>query len=340
MTTGPVVPAPLTFEECAAAHRQVLEWFGPQATSHPEQVQFLGWDLEYANGPALASFIDQILVRRLNDFIPDNDRPLILDCGANIGLSVLNYKRQFPRSRIVAFEPDPQFAPILRRNLERNRATDVKIVEAAVSSQNGSTPWLCEGIDGSKMVKDQRAGATVVVPTVDLADYLQDDVDLLKMDIEGAECEVIGHVGDRLQRVKAMSIECHLDQERLGPFSEMLGTLAKGGFKLGINSFGAWRDLIRQPDRLSPLHWSQYLVVSAWRNLVVAASSEDVMTAPYLSVQLRERLSQCEAAHAELQVARAKLHRYESSRLIQLAMRLKAIGRGALAPRAGSKDAR
>ena len=170
---------PISLEDCLAAYQQTAAQFGFAPICRPGRWKVLGWDLEYVCAPTIVSFIDQLLVRRLNDFLPDNDQPLILDCGANIGFSVLNFKRQFPHARIIAFEPDPQFAPVLHRNMARNGAADVEVIEAAVWVKHGEVRWLCEGIDGSKILtQDHDAPGTVTVRTVDLADYLSSEIEL------------------------------------------------------------------------------------------------------------------------------------------------------------------
>ena len=229
------------------AYQLVVDRFGYKPIIQPGRIKLLGWDLEYLCGANLPGQIDATLIRRQNDFIPENDHPLILDCGANIGITVLNYKRQFPNARVIAFEPDPETVPLLRRNFERNEIGNVEVVDAAVWVENGTAQWHSEGIDGSHLSPETGETAkTSTVRTIDLCDYLNEPVDLIKMDIEGAEYEVIHHVGRKLKNVKAMSIECHLDQATIVPFSKMLEVLSVAGFKMSINSFGEWRDLIRQ----------------------------------------------------------------------------------------------
>jgi FkbM family methyltransferase len=277
----PNIPAGVSLERCMAAYQQVVSEFGYTPVIKPGRTRLLDWDLEYVCGSALANFIDQILVRRLNDFIPDNDQPLILDCGANIGFTALNYKRQFPLSKIIAFEPDPQFAPVLRRNLERNCASDVEVVEAAVWLRDGQARWFCEGIDGSHLV-DAQSGNSTMVQTVDLARYLMDPVDLLKIDIEEAEYDLVAHLAERLQNVKNIIIECHFDQSKIVPFGNMLRVLSVAGFKVSVNSFGAWRDLIRQIP-VPPNHWEQYLLVTGWRGEIPQAMT-DSSALPYTGI--------------------------------------------------------
>jgi FkbM family methyltransferase len=265
----------------------------------------LGWDLEYTAPDSVLAFIDQILFRRLNDFLPEQDAPVILDCGANIGYTVLHYKRQFPRARVIAFEPDPQFAPILRRNLARNGAADVDVVEAAAWTTDGRARWAMEGKDGSRIVTGDVTGdvaAPVVdVATVDLARYLDTDIDLLKLDIEGAEFDVVPHIAPLLGRVKNILVECHLiDQSKYNALGPLLTTLTAAGFNVSLNSYGPWRDLTRRHVP-GPLHAEQYMLVAGWRT-DAAAVSRDQTYAPYLGIQQEtEYLRRLEpvAAHAD-----------------------------------------
>jgi FkbM family methyltransferase len=252
---------PGSMDEYLSAYRAVISEHGFSTAIKPGRIQVLGWDLEYLSASTIASFIDQFLVRRLNDFIPDNDHPVILDCGANIGLSVLNYKRQFPNAEIIAFEPDPRLTPVLRRNLQNNGAGDVAVVEAAAWARHGSALWKSDGVVSNRLVGRKNADRdSHSVRTVDLADYLKRPIDLLKMDIEGAEYPVILHLGRRLETIKNILIECHLNPNRIGPFAKLLRVLGSTGFEVFLNSMGVWRDLIRQPE-LGSSRWEQYLLV-------------------------------------------------------------------------------
>jgi FkbM family methyltransferase len=233
----------------------------------PGNIKMLGWDLDYVDSHALWSCIDVLVYRRWNDFISSKKAPAILDCGANVGISVLNYKRMYPDARITAFEPDPAIVKVLKRNLGANGAADVKVVEAAVWTQPGTTKFFTEGADGSRIVtgKPESSDRTVVVETVDLADYISEPIDLIKMDIEGAEFDVIRRIQPQLHLVSNLVIECHLDNGRAGEMADMLVILAAAGFKVSINSYGAWRDLVHKPGKLVN-EFDQYFLLAAWRD--------------------------------------------------------------------------
>lgn len=231
-------------------------------------IKIEGWDIDYVDSYALWSSIDILIHKRWNDFATSKQEPVILDCGANIGVSALNYKRKFPGARITAFEPDPGILRVLKRNLRVNAANDVKVVEAAVWTKNGKASFFSEGADGSRIVSDtNNAFHNLVVDTIDFREVIAGPVDLIKMDIEGAEFDVIPHIQNKLSLVQNIVIECHIDNSKIHGFSEMLASLDSSGFQVSINSYGAWRDLIHKPGKL-PNEFDQYILLAAWRNQI------------------------------------------------------------------------
>jgi len=67
--------------------------------------------------------------------------PRIVDCGAHIGLSVLYFKRRWPRAQITAFEPSPDTFALLERNLGSNGLADVELVNAAITASGDATSF-------------------------------------------------------------------------------------------------------------------------------------------------------------------------------------------------------
>ena len=74
----------------------------------PGMLRLMDLEIEYVDALSLAPQWHDIFVRRTLDFRPATDTPLVLDCGANIGLASIWIKRAFPRARITAFEADPR----------------------------------------------------------------------------------------------------------------------------------------------------------------------------------------------------------------------------------------
>jgi FkbM family methyltransferase len=237
------------------------------------------------------SQIDQIVIRGLNDFNPSSEQPVVLDCGANIGISVLNYKRRFPGARITAFEPDPGICRVLRGNLARNGAGDVDVVQAAVWTSSGEIAFAVHGTDGGRI--DERIEHTGPrVATVDLRDYLHSPVDLLKLDIEGAEYALVHHLHGSLSHVASLVLECHIDQAALAPFGTLMVELQQAGFHLSLNTFGKWADLVRR-STVTPPYSEQYVALYGRRSGSGMPPSPSSFL-PYLDLSILLELSRAQ----------------------------------------------
>lgn len=243
-------------QELKALEKRILTY--PRFTSG--QAKIWGWDLVYVDGPALISSLDVLVIKEWNGFSSTKDRPVIFDCGSNIGISVLYYKSKYPDAKITAFEPDPKIIPVLKRNLNNNKANDVTVIDAAVWNKNGEAPLFCEGADGSKITTFGAPG-TVMVKTVSLNDLIEEEIDLLKIDIEGAEFEVILNIAQKLSLIKNIVIEYHLNYDKLAQFAEILLLLSSAKFDLAMNTYGQWRDLIHRHPRLDT-EFDQYILIT------------------------------------------------------------------------------
>ncbi len=242
----------------------------------PGRVSVGGWDLRYIDSAALVGNFETVVLKRWNDFHANTDSPVILDCGSNIGLTVLHYKRVYPKARITAFEPDVSACATLRANLAANGASDATIVAAAVWTSAGEAAFFSEGADGSRLVapgggdpvdlaRSTPRADLYRVPTVRLADYLRGHaVDFLKLDIEGAESEVLADCAPYLDNVTSAVVECHLFTRKPEQMAVIMRTLAEAGFFVSLNSYGRWIDLIRRPN-VPANEFDQYVLLSAWR---------------------------------------------------------------------------
>lgn len=134
--------------------------------------------------------------------------PYILDCGANIGLSIIYFKRLFPEAIIVAFEPDEINFDILTRNINSFKLKDVQIHKEAVWKEDTILHFSNEGSMGSKIEVDHKAN-TREVKAIRLKNFIVRKIDFLKIDIEGAEYEVLKDIATDLHHVNNMFLEYH-----------------------------------------------------------------------------------------------------------------------------------
>lgn len=194
--------------------------------------KLFGKKLFYTNSTELLHglteiFVDQNYKQRLSS------NPYILDCGANIGLSVIYLKRLFPKAEIVAFEPDGKNFEILKKNVESFGLTGVDLRKEAVWVRDGPVSFSAQGSMDSR-IDSQSNGSSGSVTGIRLRRYMDRDVDFLKMDIEGAEYEVLKDIGDNLRNAKNIFIEYHGLFEQNGELVDMLQLFSQNGFSYYI----------------------------------------------------------------------------------------------------------
>ena len=162
---------------------------------------------------------------------PSTSQALIIDGGANIGLSVLFLKRLIPQSKIVCFEPDPHNFGLLRKNCESFALTGVELHQSAVWNENGNIGFSIQGSTASRI---DAASQTNLIKAERLKDYLTQKIHFLKLDIEGAEYKVLMDIKEELHLVDHLFVEYHGLFEQNHELLEILVCLEQAGFKFYI----------------------------------------------------------------------------------------------------------
>jgi len=233
-------------------------------------VRFLNYTVRINDGPNFYILYKDIFVHRIYHFEAQRPDPLILDCGSNIGMSILYFKHVYPEARIIGFEPDPAIFPYLDENVVRNGLKDVQLVQAALAGREGTLTFYSDGKYGSCLAQHLQGNVPegwtkCEVPCVRLRDYLTEPVDFLKMNIEGAEWEVLADSADRLRQVQEMVIEYHHLPGLPRTLHKILALLHKQGFEYLINDFDSeTNSAVRPPFRMSP-DTRYYLLIYAKR---------------------------------------------------------------------------
>ncbi len=150
----------------------------------------------------------RIFEQQIYCFRTNSPTPYIIDAGANIGLSVLYFKKFYPTSHIFAFEPDDEIFSILRRNVQKSGYKNIECVCRALSSKETSLGFMSEGSFAGRIARNNDR-QDKVVQTLRLRNYLDRRVDLLKLNIEGAETEVLEDCSDLLGSVDNLVVEYH-----------------------------------------------------------------------------------------------------------------------------------
>lgn len=185
-----------------------------------QRMKFRGYDLYYNNIDAAESMVRQI-DEFSSFFTPTGDRPLIIDCGSNIGVSVLEWKARWPQAQVICFEPDPYAFEVLNNNVDANDIPGVKCVNAAVFDREDTITFYGEispnadarGNSAEPAWADRDGCSQTTVRCTRLSPYIDREVAFLKLDIEGAEQRVLLEIADRLHLVQAMYVEVHETDE-------------------------------------------------------------------------------------------------------------------------------
>ena len=205
----------------------------------------LGARMRVLDYRAFVDVFSEIFVRRDYFFEADSPAPFILDCGSNIGMSVLYFKQLYAGCRIIAFEPDRQTFNVLQWNVQHNQLKNVELHNQAIYSTDGFIEFYSDpahpGSLAMSTARERFPGREVDsqrVEAVRLSPFIQEDVDLLKMDIEGAEGAVMLELAEasKLRQIKQIFLEYHhhLNPEE-GHLSRLFRLFEENGFGYQIH---------------------------------------------------------------------------------------------------------
>jgi len=227
-----VPPVPKTLEQ------EELEMLWKKNRYEPCEVTLFGTKIRILDSESYIFQKNEILVGEIYKFNSNLESPFIIDCGANIGLSTIYFKRIFPQAKVIAFEPDKRVFDVLHNNLQQFGFNDVELVPKGVWSSETVLTFFSEGSDAGRIAQGESAENEIQINTTLLSSYLDREVDLLKLDIEGAEFEVLRECSSHLHNVKNIFVEFHSFSGREQLLSEILAILKKAGFRVNISSPG------------------------------------------------------------------------------------------------------
>jgi FkbM family methyltransferase len=188
-----------------------------------KKLTFLDYKINYTDYRTCVGLISEIFFDSVYEFQCSTEAPLIVDAGANIGISALYFKHLFPSSRIICFEPDPKTYELLKENCRGNKLTNVDLHQVALSSQSGEAPFYSDasannyvGMSLNKRLQGKGYPLkTATIQTEKLSSFIIEKTDLLKLDIEGSELFVLKDLAatNKITLIERMIIEYHSDEE-------------------------------------------------------------------------------------------------------------------------------
>jgi FkbM family methyltransferase len=201
----------------------------------PTTTDLLGASTHMVDAASFLSAYRAIFQSEIYAFEPADPEPTIIDGGANIGLATIYWKRHFPDAEIIAFEPDPRLYETLKQNLEEHEYGDVRVVRKGLWSEDTTLKFQPDGADGGHVAGGENEGADMQqIPVTRLVPYLNNPVDLLKLDIEGAEVEVLNDAAGHLGSVQNLFVEWHSyigEEQRI---DDILRVLQEADFRIHV----------------------------------------------------------------------------------------------------------
>jgi FkbM family methyltransferase len=201
----------------------------------PAETTFLGKRFYVVDACTFLGGKKEIFDKNIYDFNSDTTSPYIIDCGANIGLSVIYFKSIFPNAKIKAFEPDQKIFETLKKNVDSFGLRDVEVFQEAIWTENGVIEFKIEGGFSGRIPKPDDLKGIVRVKSTRLKELLKESVDFLKIDIEGAEYAVLKDCVENLKNVKNIFIEYHSHISEKQILNEILEMLTETGFRYHIH---------------------------------------------------------------------------------------------------------
>jgi FkbM family methyltransferase len=240
------------FRTCLKLYRQT------QGKNKDEQitVDFFDFKVTGMNAKSLLYLFEEIFLSRDYDFKTDNPAPLIIDCGANIGVSILYFKMIYPEAVIYGFEPNLVAYRLLQKNIAQNGLTGVTVQNACLSNVREKVKFYFSEHEYSSLTSSIHHGRggdkSYEVEAIKLSDFMEGKtVDLVKMDVEGAEYEILNDLVETgtIRNAKQYIIEFHHNIPNIPHrFSTFLTKIEDCGFGFNIKGdfmkLGEFQDVL------------------------------------------------------------------------------------------------
>ncbi len=197
--------------------------------------------LMYVDSLSFSFIYNEIFVNQIYQFLSSKTNPYIIDAGANIGLGLIYFKSIYPNSEIIAFEPDEKVFKALEYNVSSLQLKNITLVKKALWDKVTELNFYSEGADGGRLANEQDTAQIIKIQTTVLSDYLKErKVDLLKIDIEGAELSVLRESRNYLKNVENIFVEYHSFKNSPQNLAEFISILEDEGFRIIIHRIGVF----------------------------------------------------------------------------------------------------
>ncbi|MFC7070955.1 FkbM family methyltransferase [Halobaculum lipolyticum] len=157
-----------------------------------------------------------------------------IDVGGHIGSHTVSMRDAVGKTgEVFVFEPHPESSSLIEKTINENGWSNVEVFEKCLSETVGEVQLSETDGNTSCSSVDRSNDGDYTVEAIRLSEFLTDrgvqSVDVLKIDIEGAEIEVIRDLDGSLDRIEAIVLELHRHQLSASELSEIYTILDRDG---------------------------------------------------------------------------------------------------------------
>lgn len=190
--------------------------------------------------------LNEVFIEGTYEFTAFSSAPTIIDCGANVGLSSIFFKKLYPEAKILAYEADTEIYKMMLLNFKTFGLNDIVSENKAVWIEDSFLEFNASGALGgsvSSLNKNTSKANTITIPSIRLRNLLQEipHIDFLKMDIEGAEIQVLNDCKSHFNNVNNIFVEFHRLNKANDSLGSIISIIEDAGFKVYIKE--AWNNL-------------------------------------------------------------------------------------------------
>jgi FkbM family methyltransferase len=198
-------------------------------------LKFENYEVRYPDPQSIYYEYQDIFLNNIYNFKTEAKNPFIIDAGAFVGMSSLYFKSIYPNAHILCFEPDTKNFNLLNSNIKKNNLSDISTFNVGIGKIKGKIKFYPDGNDGGDMfgVTDSKP---IEVDIVQLSDFIDREVDLLKMNIEGMEGDVFDNIANKLGQIKEIIFEYHCFEHLPQNLGNILQLLDKNNFQYVVRS--------------------------------------------------------------------------------------------------------
>jgi len=222
---------------------------------------------------------EPLLTRWVGERVKEGD--VVVDCGAHIGYFTLLFSRRAgPHGKVYAFEPAPGNFSVLVKNVQMNDCGNVTLIPKAVLDHSGKTSFFQQpNILSGSACRDNFGGAErIEVEAVSLDEYFARDtgrIDLVKMDIEGAEYAALNGMAGILKKNPRLKLVVEFQPYSLAcggiQPSEFIQLIVDQGFSIWDMNESEKRIISVTPEELL---WTYSASKHNWTNLLLERAAK------------------------------------------------------------------